>query len=105
VSPTAAADSGVSDIVPQGDENFGLKEKRPVEDATTMRVTVTSVRKSLRNMLIFETENGQVWQQTDQRTVRYEDTPFEADIRPGSMGSFFLKPESGSMSIRVRRDE
>jgi hypothetical protein len=95
----------VNETAPLVDQNFGLKEKRPVVEAHTIRVTVTSVRKSLRNKLIFETEDGQVWQQTDQRTVRYEDAPFEADIRSGSIGSFFLKPESSSMSIRVRRDE
>jgi hypothetical protein len=105
VSPIPEADSEVSDIVPQVDENFGLKETRPVGEAMTIRVTVTSVRKSLRNMLIFETENGQVWQQTDQRIVRYEDAPFVAEIRSASMGSFFLKPESSSMSVRVRRNK
>ena len=95
----------VNDTAPLVDKNYGLKEKLPAVEPQTIRVTVTSVRKNLRNKLIFETEDGQVWQQTDQRTVRYEDTPFVADIRPGSMGSFFLKPESSSISVRIRRDE
>lgn len=95
----------VNETAPLVDPDYGLKEKRPVEEATTMRVTVTSVRKSLRNKLIFETEEGHVWQQTDQRSVRYDDAPFAAEIRPGSLGSFFLKPDSSNLSVRVRRDK
>ncbi len=105
VSPSAETEPRASDIAPQVNENFGLKEKRPVEETTAMRVIVTSVRRSLRNKLIFETKDGHVWQQTDQRTARYEDAPFAAEIRPGSLGSFFLKPDSSSVSVRVRRDK
>ena len=86
-------------------EEYGLKEQRPPREANTIQVTVTSVRKNLGNRLIFETEDGHVWLQTDQRTVRYEDTPFKAEIRPASMSSFFLKPDSGGVSVRVRREK
>ncbi len=86
-------------------ENYGLKEQRPPREANTIQVTVTSVSKNLGNRLIFETEEGHVWVQTDQRTVRYEDTPFKAEIRPASMSSFFLKPASGGASVRVRREK
>jgi len=86
-------------------ERYGLKEQRPPREANTIQVTVTSVRKNFSNRLIFETEDGHVWLQTDQRTVRYEDTPFKAEIRPASMNSFFLKPDSGGVSVRVRREK
>lgn len=84
-------------------ERYGLKEQRAPREANTIQVTVTSVRKNLGNRLIFETEDGHIWLQTDQRSVRYEDTPFTAEIRPASMNSFFLKPDSGGVSVRVRR--
>jgi hypothetical protein len=84
------------------DSNFGLKQVREVN---TIQVTVTSVRKNLTNKLVFETEDGQIWIQTDQRNVRYEDAPFIARIRSASMGSFFLKPESSGVSVRVRREK
>ncbi len=101
---TAAEAEPVNTADPAPDaENYGLKEQRPPREMNTIQVTVTSVRKSLGNRYIFETEDGQVWVQTDQRTVRYEDTPFRVRIRPASMSSFFLKPESGGVSVRVRR--
>jgi hypothetical protein len=94
-----------NDDIPAANENFGLKEKRPPKETTTVQVTITSVRKNLTNRFIFETGNGQLWLQTDQRTVRYGDVPFEAEIRPASMGSFFLRPVTGGASVRVRREK
>ena len=70
-----------------------------------MQVTVTAVTKNLLGKLVFETENGQVWLQVDQRVVRLDDTPFAAEIRPATMGSFFLRPDDGRVSIRVRREK
>lgn len=101
VSPSAA----VVATVLVDDENYGLKESRQPTEANTLQVTVISVRENLSNRFVFETEAGQVWLQIDQRRARYEDTPFEAEIRPGSMGSFFLKPRSSSVSVRVRREK
>lgn len=108
VSSSAAAVTAtaiVTDDAPVAAENYGLKEPQPPQEANTLQVIVTSVRKNLSNRFVFETEDDQVWLQTDQRTVRYEETPFKAEIRPASMGSFFLKPDSGGASIRVRREK
>jgi carboxypeptidase Q len=100
-----AEDAPVANNAVAADENYGLKEPRLPTEANTLQVTVTSVRKNLSNKFVFETEAGQVWLQVDQRRIRYEDTPFEAKIRPASMGSFFLKPDSNSVSVRVRREK
>jgi hypothetical protein len=107
VIETAVVEEAVpaNDHVPAANENFGLKEERPPKETNAVQVTVTSVRKNLTNRFIFETENGQVWLQTDQRTVRYGDVPFQAEIRPASMGSFFLRPVAGGASVRVRREK
>ena len=86
-------------------ESFGLKADRSARDANAVQVTVVSMRKNLGDKFVFETEDGQVWLQTDQRTIRYGDVPFEAEIRPASMGSFFLKPYAGGVSVRVRREK
>ena len=101
---TEADSTPTSDATPQSDD-FGLKDQRPSKETATMRVTVISVRKNLNRRYIFETADGHTWLQTDQRTVRLADTPFTAEIRPASMGSFFLKPASGGVSIRVRREK
>jgi len=100
-----AEDAHVANNAVVANENYGLKESRVPTEANTLQVTVTSVRKNLSNKFVFATEAGQVWLQIDQRSVRYEDTPFEAEIRPASMGSYFLKPGSSSVSVRVRREK
>lgn len=105
LTPVAKATSVPANETPPANENFGLKEKRPPKDENAIRVTVISVRENLNSKFVFETENGQVWLQTDQRKVRYRDIPFEAEISPASMGSFFLKPVAGGVSIRVNRDK
>ncbi len=104
-APAAQATSILTDNASLTDEKYGLKVQRPPKETNIIQVTVTSVRKNLSNKFIFETEDGQIWLQTDQRTVRYGHTPFEAEIRRASMGSFFLKPASGSVSVRVRRQK
>jgi hypothetical protein len=103
--PAAQADSISPDATSPTNDNYGLKEQRPPKESMAIQVTVTSVRKNLSNRFVFETQEGQVWLQTDQRTVRYGDAPFEAEIRPASMGSYFLKPDSGGASVRVRREK
>lgn len=105
--PAAAvvATSVITDDAPVADENYGLKEPLPPPEENTLQVTVISVSKNLSNRFLFATEGGQVWLQTDQRRARFEDTPFKAEIRPGSMGSFFLKPDSSTVSVRVRREK
>jgi hypothetical protein len=105
VASVQPKDTPVANNAVVADENYGLKEPRLPAEANTLQVTVTSVRKNLSNKFVFETAAGQVWLQTDQRRVRYKDTPFEAEIRPASMGSYFLKPVSSSVSVRVRREK
>jgi hypothetical protein len=44
--------------------------------------------------------------QTDsQRVVGFPDPPFEAELKPGTMGSQFLVPKERGRAIRVRAVE
>ena len=52
----------------------------------------------------FLTENGQVWVQTDSQRTNLPDTPFNAQLKPGAMGSTFLVP-ADRRAIRVRLRE
>jgi hypothetical protein len=53
---------------------------------------------------IFTAENGTVWVQTDsQRIIGLPDPPFEAELKPGAIGSLFLVPEGRRRAIRVRQ--
>jgi hypothetical protein len=49
----------------------------------------------------FLTENGQVWVQTDSQRTPLPETPFNAQLKPGAMGSTFLVP-TDRRAIRVR---
>lgn len=87
-----------------GADSFGLPpEQSQPERPETMLVTVTSVRQNAYGKLVFSTERGQEWIQTDQASRRFRDIPFDAEIRAAASGSFFLRRASGGPSIRVRR--
>jgi hypothetical protein len=50
---------------------------------------------------IFTTDTGEIWVQTDGGRLQMPDPPFQAQIKPGAMGSRFLIPERGR-AVRVR---
>ena len=85
-------------------EEFGLKQKQPRE-SVNITVTVKGIRKNLNNRFVYTTTDGQVWVQIDRRGVHYDEVPFVAEIRTASLGSFFLKPKSNGVSVRVRREK
>ena len=66
---------------------------------------VVAVDENAYGKLLFTTESGQVWRQTDQGRPRYRQIPFEAVIRNGAAGSFFIKPLSGGVAVRVKRSK
>jgi hypothetical protein len=53
----------------------------------------------------FTTDSGEIWVQTDSRQVNLPDPPFDAEIKPGAMGSNFLVPKDSARAIRVRRGQ
>jgi hypothetical protein len=52
--------------------------------------------------VIFTTDTGDVWVQTDGQRFRVPETPFSAEIKGGAMNSRFLVPEKGR-AVRVTR--
>lgn len=51
---------------------------------------------------VFTAQDGATWVQSDtQRVGNLPETPFEAELKPGTMGSYFLVPKQGR-AIRVR---
>jgi len=49
----------------------------------------------------FTTDRGEVWVQTDTQPLQLPPTPFNAEIKRGTLGSVFLVPEN-RLGIRVR---
>ena len=97
------ADGGVFDIqqvrqVQQ--ETFGAKEREPDISIDMLNVTIERVEKD-NNKRYFYTAGGQIWKQQNPGNYPSK-VPFEAEIKSGVMGSFFLVNESGR-GIRVKR--
>jgi len=82
-------------------ETFGAKERESDISIDTLSVTIKRVEKGNNDKRYFHTSSGQVWKQ--QNPGHYSSkVPFEAEIKSGVMGSFFLVNESGR-AIRVKR--
>lgn len=109
----AGADAGSDAIAPSAEEMFGLsggsaaspaeRTKSPVERVELEEITarVVSVRPLRHGGWLLELDNGQAWQQLDDRSLLLE--PGDAvKISRGALGSFRLSTPSGR-SARVRR--
>ena len=86
------------------DEQFGLENtERYAASPDSIEIVVVAVEENVYGKLVFTTQEGQVWRQSDQRSPRTPELPFDAEIRRAAAGSFFLKPLSGGIAIRVQR--
>lgn len=82
-------------------ETFGAKDKKTEVAIDSLNVTVVRIEQDARGLRYFFTDGGQVWKQ--QNPGGYPSTvPFEAEVKSGMMGSFFLVNEGGR-GIRVKR--
>lgn len=67
-------------------------------------VVIVGVRTLQGRETTFTAEDGTRWVQTDsQQIVGLPDAPFEAELKPGAMGSRFLQPKNHPRAIRVRQ--
>ena len=83
-------------------ENFGSREKTPEVSVDQLSVTVKSIDKDASGLRYFFTTDGQIWKQSSPGSWSSK-VPFEAEIKSGTMGSFFLVASKGGRSIRVKR--
>lgn len=98
--PNAVAAEQAGDV-----EQFGLSEaQKKQERPDAITVVVTRVSENAYGKMLVTTADGQVWRQTDQARARMPDVPFDAEIRSGASGSFFLRALNGGRAVRVRRD-
>lgn len=102
--PAAAAAGNSTDRA--GDvEQFGLSDaQKKQERPDSITVEVTRVSESAYGKMLITTADGQVWRQTDQARARMPEVPFNAEIRSGAAGSFFIQASSGGRAVRVRRE-
>ena len=100
-----------SNMVPDAQSLFGTADaeaKRIVETTLAIeqidqiRATVADVGESPGKKLLVALDNGQVWRQLDNKTLRLRNGE-AVIVRKASLGSYLLEKESGSRSIRVKR--
>ena len=82
-------------------ENFGIKEEQSNVSVDQLTVTIVRVSKSATGIHYFYTADGAAWKQSNGRKWSVK-APFEAEIKSGMLGSFFLAIEGGK-STRVKR--
>lgn len=83
------------------EENFGITERQADVSVDQVTVTIVRVTKSATGVHYFYTADGAAWKQSSGRKWNVK-APFEAEIKTGMMGSFFLAAEGGR-STRVKR--
>ena len=78
--------------------------ERDDDGETIVPLVIVGVRTLPGRETTFTTEDGTSWVQTDsQRIFGLPDPPFEAELKPGAMGSYFLVPADRARAIRVRQ--
>jgi hypothetical protein len=79
---------------------------RRADDEEVIPIVIVGVRALPGRETTFTAQDGATWVQTDgQRVVGLPETPFDAELKPGAMGSRFLVPTGRGRAIRVRRVE
>lgn len=80
---------------------FGLEHKRD-EETSEIAVTITSVKKNLRDKYVISFSDDSVWQQTDGTYMKLEEGQ-NVTVERGFLGSFFLSVEGLNKRIKVKR--
>jgi hypothetical protein len=94
-------DGGVFNQQQVQKENFGTNKSQSDSDIEKLIVSVVRVQKSASGIHYFYTADEQVWKQANRGNWSLE-VPFQAEIKAGLMGSYFLVTEGGK-SVRVKR--
>jgi len=68
-------------------------------------VVVVGMRKYPGRSATFMTDKGDVWIQIGAESVYLPKVPFDAELRPASMGTYFLRPSDYGWRVQVRRND
>lgn len=82
-------------------ESFGITKKEPENTPDRITVTIVRIQDAAAGVQYFYTADGAIWQKND-RGQWHLDVPFDAELKSGALGSFFLVTDGGK-SARVKR--
>lgn len=104
-APAVAAESPDASVVEPASEAAPIPETAPAAEtgisANELDVTIVRLKKGNGGFYYFQTSEGQVWKQLNARSWNLK-APFDAKIKKGLLGSFFLVYDGGK-SARVKR--
>ena len=104
--PAAQATGAQAPIAPAAAPQAAASQRQSDADKGAIAIVVVSVRTTPGRETVFTAQDGSTWVQTDsQRVFGLPETPFDAEIKSGAMGSRFLAPSNGARAIRVRQVE
>ena len=75
------------------------------EQPEATSVVVVGMRKYPGRSATFMTDKGDVWIQIGAESVYLPKVPFDAELRPASMGTYFLRPSDYGWRVQVRRND
>jgi hypothetical protein len=100
-APAPAPSSSVSPATATPPVATTTKKSKQDDSADQMSVTIVRSKKDGKGFHYFQTSDGQVWKQQNATSWSLS-VPFDAVIKAGVFGSFFLENEGGK-STRVKR--
>ncbi|PWW14138.1 MULTISPECIES: hypothetical protein [Pseudidiomarina] len=84
-------------------QKFGKEHRTAIEDAPDRQyITITKLEQNARGYWVVETEDGQIWEQSESGTFLFKDNA-RYYIERGAFTSFFLSYEGTPRRIKVRR--
>ncbi|HXV73813.1 MAG TPA: hypothetical protein VD713_03695 [Sphingomonadales bacterium] len=83
-------------------KDFGLFLPGPGQELDELEITFVNVRKNPYGKVVLTTEDGQIWVQTDNKSLTYKQ-PIKGIIKKGLMGSYIFSPEGKERAIKVER--
>lgn len=99
----AAAPAPSSTVAPPVAASTSAPAPASAAKDEVVTIVITGVRTVQGRSTTFTAADGTVWAQNDSQTLRnLPETPFDAELKPGAMGSRFLVPKGSGRSIRVR---
>jgi len=109
-----------SEIVPPGATAAPPARPSPLVEGTTAApatssgndgepeatsIVVVGMRKYPGRSATFTTDRGDVWIQIGAESVYLPKVPFDAELRPASMGTYFMRPSDHGWRVHVRRSD
>lgn len=103
-TPADAAEAGADAAADGGRADFGLDRPAAGSELREISVVVVRARRAPYGDWILETQDGQVWRQSESRRYNLPDLPFEAEIKKRRFGGFYMVARTFRSGMSVARE-